>query len=339
MIGLFRRASAAPTGTLGSATVAVRVPSGTVVPKNCVGLVYDGGGRMRRAGAGNRLQAVGAELACCFHPGPYQVDLQPYASAPECGLQLRFAVDAPDPRLPLQRFDLYLAGEVNGELSLEEARDAMETALRRELELGGLDLPPCTSIAEWNQFRAGLNQLLYTRFGVMVDDCLPVDLGDRVDYARSLRERAQARIAQQAAAPAFDPAMADARALRRLFLELPSVMAGLRQAPLSAGCEAFQRHRALMQQLDAVNLSIGTMPALALEAPGVALDAPNQVRRARRAMEAVTAMDEAWGLLARLQLAGESQVPALLEDADRIAANLALAVAGRRAAREERHEA
>jgi hypothetical protein len=335
MIGLFRRTSAATTGTLGSAAIAVRVPSGTVVPRHCVGLVFDGNGRTRRAQAGSRVQAVGAELACCFHPGPYQLDLQPFACAPEIGLQLRFAIDAPDPRLPLQRFDLFLASEVHGELSLEEAKESIQSALRRELEQGGLELPPCTSLLEWNSFRAGLNQLMYVRFGLMVDDCVPVDLGDRIDYARSLRERAVTTVAQRVAAPAFDPVLADARAMRRLFLELPCVMSGLRQATLPPGCEVFQRHRSLMQVLDDANLTVGTMPALALEAPGVLLDAAGQVRRARRALEAVAALDEAWALLARLRLAGEPQVAALLVDADRIAANLSCAIEQRRVVHEE----
>lgn len=340
MIGLFRRAGAAATGTLGSVDVAVRVPSGTVVPRNCVGLVFDGSGKSRRAAAGNRVQAVGAELACCFHPGPYQVDLQPYASAPEIGLQLRFVIDTPDPRMPVQRFDLFLASEANGELALEAARTAIQDAVRRGLEQGNLDLPPCTSLDEWNGFRAGLNELMFVRFGVMVDDCVPLDLAARthaepVDYARSLRERALAAAAPQAPARAFDPAMVDARALRRLFLELPCVMAGLRQVTLPPGCEAFQRHKALLQQLDGANLLVGTMPSLALEAPGISLDAPGQVRRARKAQEATAALDEAWALLARLRGAGDVQVPALLEEADRITANLCAAIAARRAVREE----
>jgi hypothetical protein len=170
---------------------------------------------------------------------------------------------------------------------------------------------------------------------VVVDDCVPVDLGDRVDYARSLRERVRPVAAQAQPAPAFDPAMADARAMRRLFLELPAVMAGLRQAALPPGCEAFQRHKQLMHQMDAANLSVGTMPSLALAAPGVPLDAPGQVRRARRAAEAVRALDEAWALLAHLGVAGDAQMPDLLDEAGRIAANLSLAVAARRAVREE----
>lgn len=340
MIGWFRRAGAAATGTLGSVDVAVRVPSGTVVPRNCVGLVFDAGGKSRRSAAGNRVQAVGAELACCFHPGPYQVDLQPYASAPEIGLQLRFVIDAPDPRLPVQRFDLYLASEANGALALETARAAMQDAIRHGLAQGSLELPPCTSLDEWNFFRAGLNELMFVRFGVVVDDCVPVDLAERtqaapVDYARSLRERAQAVAAAQKPGVPFDPVMADARALRRLFLELPAVMAGLRQAALPAGCEAFHRHKALLQQFDSANLVVGTMPSLSLEAPGIVLDASGQVRRARKAQEATAALDEAWALLARLRLAGEAQLPALWDEAERIGANLSMALAARRAVREE----
>jgi hypothetical protein len=38
------------------------------------------------------------------------------------------------------------------------------------LAQGALDLPPCTTLEEWHAFRAGLNQLMYTRYGVTVDD-------------------------------------------------------------------------------------------------------------------------------------------------------------------------
>jgi hypothetical protein len=48
-------------------------------------------------------------------------------------------------------------------------------------------------------------------------------------------------------------------------------------------------------------------------------------------MIAVAAMDEAWSLLARLQLASHAQWPALLDEADRICANLEAGLALRRA--------
>jgi hypothetical protein len=49
----------------------------------------------------------------------------------------------------------------------------------------------------------------------------------------------------------------------------------------------------------------------------------------------VRALDEAWALLAHLGVAGDAQMPDLLDEAGRIAANLSLAVAARRAVREE----
>jgi hypothetical protein len=39
---------------------------------------------------------------------PYTLDLQPFAAAPEWGLRLRVLVDAADPRVAQQRFDLFL---------------------------------------------------------------------------------------------------------------------------------------------------------------------------------------------------------------------------------------
>jgi hypothetical protein len=91
-----------------------------------------------------------------------------------------------------QRFDLYLASEGAGELALAASPRGIEAALQRELAQGNLDLPPCTTLDEWNAFRGGFNQLLYTRFGLTVDDCVPVDLGEHARLARELLARAAA---------------------------------------------------------------------------------------------------------------------------------------------------
>ena len=53
-------------------------------------------------------------------------------------------------------------------------------------------------------------------------------------------------------------------------------------------------------------------------------------RRVARTAITVAALDEAWSLLARLQLAGADGWPALLDDADRICANLETGLALRR---------
>jgi hypothetical protein len=111
-------------------------------------------------------------------------------------LRLRFVVDAANPRVSQQRFDLYLYSETAGRLAVADFAASVELALQAELVQGALDLPPCITLEEWHAFRAGLNQLMYTRYGVTVDDCVPVDLGERVDYATTLRTRAQ----QEAAA-------------------------------------------------------------------------------------------------------------------------------------------
>ncbi|WP_370661594.1 hypothetical protein [Massilia aquatica] len=342
MIGLFKRhpkATQPDTAALGTATLALRMGAGCTVPKGCTGVVADHGGHTRRVAEGSRIVLAETENAFCFHPGPYGVDLVPFAAAPELGLRLAFAVDGPDPRVAQQRFDLFLASEAGDTLGVPEFGASIEAALRQELALGHLALPPCTTLDEWNAFRGGLNQLLYTRFGISVDDCVPVDLGDRIDYAQLLLARAVS-VPEVPAAPSqpvsiaapFDAHGSDARALRRLFLELPCVMHGLRMAVLPPGQALFQQHVALLQRLDHVSLSVNTMPALELAAPGEMLAAERQLARTRHSLRASAALDEAWALLARLGLATHNDLGALFDDADRIVANLEHECAARRVA-------
>ena len=360
MMGFFKRSAPLPDACqLGRTAVAVPLRGGCAAPPGCPVVIADGDGRTRRAtvAAGKPVALREGEQAWSYHPGPYTVDLLPFAQAPELGLRTSFAVDALE-ALAQQRFDLYLGAEVAGRLDLDALRAAVETALQRELAQGGLDLPPCTSIDEWNAFRQGLNQLLYMRFGLTVDDCVPVDLGEQVDYAAQLAARAagQAAGAPVDGAPAaavaiaplviepsaaereagFEPALADARALRRMFLELPCLMCGLRLAALPSGQDLFRRQQALLQRLDLLSVGVGTMPALALSAPGQALDAGGQLRRARHSRRATVALDEAWALLARMRRDGQdapmsdARLGDLYDVAERIVANLETDCAARR---------
>lgn len=351
MLGLFRRAVrpvACDTAALGTGAVALRMPDGAAVPPRCVGVVADKGGSTRRLGEGERIVLACHESAFCFHPGPYTVDLLPYAAAPELGLRFSFAVDSPDPRITQQRFDLYLMSEAPDGVPLCGFGAAIEAALQHELALGNMDLPPCTSLEEWNAFRAALNQLCYMRFGVTIEDCVPVDLGERVDYAALLLARAiQAPLPHAAAnepepisAPiSADTCQRDAPALRRLFLELPGVMCALRLSVLPAGPAQFRQQQALLQRLDQVSLSVATMPALELSGPSQPLDQHRQRERARDTVRACAALDEAWALLARLQLAPAEQIDALFADADRIVANLEFHCQARRLALPDSEEA
>jgi hypothetical protein len=341
MLGLFKRAVPAPDACeLGRSVVALALPAGTALPPGCQAVVVGADGRARRLLTARRIEAREGETAYAFHPGPYTAELLPFATAPEIGLRTSFAIDAPDPQASQQRFDLYLAAEVMGRLGLDALVAAIEAALRHELATGGLELPPCTTLDEWNAFRQGLNQLLYMRFGLTVDDCVPVDLGDTRDYAAELAARAQrqaeARVPAAAAAPAataaerFDPAAEDAKALRRLFLELPCLMCGLRLAAMPAAQESFHRQQALLQRLDLVSVGVNTMPALGLAAPGQPLALDEQLRRARHSRRACVSLDEGWALLARLRQAGEAALPLLYDEAERIVANLEADCAGRR---------
>ena len=203
--------------SLGVSAIALPAPGGCTVPQRCAAVLVDRGGHTRRLGEGARLAPIEGETAWCVHPGPYTCDLTPFAASPEIGLRLSFVVDATDPRATQQRFDLFLASEAQGAVGLEDFALALEHALQHELAQGNLELPPCTTLEEWNAFRSGFNQLMYTRFGVTVDDCVPVDLGGSRDYPHMLEARLAAQpvpVQAPAAVPqeAFDPACEDARA-------------------------------------------------------------------------------------------------------------------------------
>jgi hypothetical protein len=354
MLGLFKRATpVADACELGTSAVALPVRSGCNVPPQFPVVVVDARGSTRRAGAAaaKRIELRDGELAYAFHPGPYTVDLLPFAGAPEIGLRTRFAIAA-DAQATHQRFDLYLASEVSGRLGLEALVAAMEGALQRELQDGGLALPPCATIDEWNAFRLGLNQLLYMRFGVTVDDCVPADLGGSRDYAALLAARAAGgaatapmhaapaalQAAGTAADPIAEPAIADARALRRLFLELPCLMCGLRLAALPASPEQFRQQQAMLQRLDLLCVGVNAMPALAMAAPGQALGAAEQGRRARHSGRATVSLDEAWALLARLKNATPALLAPLYDEAERIVANLEADCDGRRRTQDSANE-
>jgi len=385
-------ALAAAVDDLGTGLIALRRGAGDMAPPGTVVVVFNPAGQARRGAAG-KVTCASGDTAFCFHPGPYTVDITPFAAAPEWGLRLRFVIDAANPHVPQQRFDLYLCAEVVPDLDrlpLTRLAAAMQGAVQSALAHGALDLPPCTALVEWHAFRAGLNQLLYTRFGVTVDDCVPVDLGDQVDFAAVLQARAQqAAIDEQAALPAAplqpelhsmsalpppdvpdvsevpgvpgipevsvtarppgtqsgaaQPAAApaagaDAAGLRRLFLELPAVSRDLRLLDLPAGQALFQQHQALLLRLGMASLNVDTMPTLGWAAPDQPLDASGQARRAGATRIAVGALDEAWALLARLQRAEAGDWPALLDDADRMCANLETGLALRRAPHGEPRE-
>lgn len=329
-MGIFRGREAA--GVPGMGTVALRVASPADLADGCIGVACDQQGATRRLAPGSRSSLGKGELLYSFHPGPYTVDLVPFAAAPEAGLRLTFVVDSPDPRVAQQRFDLFLASEAGDRLALSALRDAIEAAIRRELAQGNLDLPPCATLGEWDVFRAGLNELLYMRFGVTVDDCMPADVGDYT--AQLLSEPVAETPAPAPAAPLASrhTPQADAHALRRLFLELPRLTSTLRLAALPPGQELFGQHQRLLRRFDQVSMLVTTMPALELAAPGRRLSARQQAARSRHSVHALTALDEAWALLARLKAA---PIAGVLDDADRIVANLEHDIAARRLAEEE----
>lgn len=338
MLGLFQRGPRHGrfiAAELGTEIVAQLLPGGRAVPGRCCGVIVDADGRTRRLAAGSKPKPAAGESAWCFHPGPYAGQVAPFAGAPEIGLVVHFAVDSPDPRIDQQRFDLYLASECSGTLTLEDLTGEIERALQRELAQGNIELPPCTTLEEWNAFRAGFDRLLYTRFGIVVEDCVPLDLGGMRDYGRILLDRLEAcpppaPLPTAPPMPQPDGRAADARALRRLFLELPCLMRALRLVALPASGAQFRTLQALLLRLDLASLSVSTMPALGLQAPGQPLLAAVQARRALHCMQAAASLDEAWALLARFERVESVAAAPLFDELDRIVANLEFHCAGRR---------
>jgi hypothetical protein len=341
MLRLFQRPARQDgpgTKALGTQLVALVVQANSVLPDGCCGVIADADGRTRRLAPGRRIKLAPGETAWAFHPGPYAAQLVPFAAAPEIGLSVHFAVDSPDPRLEQQRFDLYLASECSGRLDLVALVREAQQALQRELAQGNIELPPCATLDEWSAFRAGFDRLLYTRFGLVVDDCIPVDLGETADYGRTLLDRlskTEAASIEPGAPPPRQPAAnanaVDARALRRLFLELPCLMRALRLAAAPSSGDEFRALQHMLQRLDLASLSVATMPALNLAAPGQPLRPDLQVRRALHAGDAAAALDEGWALLARFDRAEGVHFPLLLDELDRILSNLERHCAGRRA--------
>lgn len=323
---------------LDDATMAARC-DGARVPAGSTVIVFGADGRARRQAARENGAVVcrEGETAWCCRAGPYALELVPFSAAPEVGLRLECVVAAPDPLTDSQRFDLFLFSEAREALTVARFATLAQGALRGALAAGLLELPPCTSLDEWHAFRAGVNELVYTRFGVTVTDCLPVDLGEAVDYAAVLRARAQATVAPLEAVAEPRPLAIhvpdDATALRRLFLELPALSAGLRVLALPGG--AFAAHRELLQRLALAGLAVNTMPTLALAAPGVPLDVAMRERRAAASAAAVAALDEAWSVLARMKQAGFGVAR---DDLERVVSNLEYALAQRRLVAPERLE-
>jgi len=511
----FRKGAAAGDAAvaerLGSEWIAVRREAGSMAPAQCVTVVYGESGSSRRLvsfrsdGGAAKIVCMKGERAWCFHPGPYVADIVPFAAAPEVGLRMVFVIDAADPRVTQQRFDLFLVSEMDAgaaQLTLEAFGGQAQAALRAALEQGVLDLPPCTSLDEWNLFRAGLNELMYMRFGVTVEDCVPVDLAPAVDFAAMLRSRASAQALagqvykgaaasgaatqpashdlpspppivpaadmgapRHAGSPAWptptaapsapvDPARAapgarsapnpaatgspasslaaaaassasqdladsaglaapntsaalaagaashepadpaelaapnassaprgpaesvaaqtsgepfagpgtmadphapvtppgagsqlpsgwtaahssraakrDASAIRRLFLELPAVSAALRQIALPEGQETFKQQQSILQRLSLLALDAGTMPSLDWSTPDQKAKQAHRTERVDQSRRAVSALDEAWSLLARLKQASPDDAANCLQEADRIVANLEYHLARRR---------
>jgi hypothetical protein len=284
MFGFGKPRSAMQEAPLGTTLVALRVHGDVRLPPGCVELVFSAAGQARRA---PHTRAAKGELAVAYHPGPYETVFAPFAGAPEIGLRLRYLADAADPRVAQQRFDLFLFSEAGEALSVQALHQATAAAVRDALAQGVLELPACTTLDEWHGFRAGLNELLYTRFGLTVDDCVPVDLGDEIDYAHMLRARA----GQALAAPPAPPAPA----IRARTTQGADAAARAGEAlPATTGAATT---RSTPREEVAVAAPAGTRDAAAATAPGGTRDTvvaatPAGSGNAARAMASPGKLDE-----------------------------------------------
>ena len=174
------------------------------------------------------------------------------------------------------------------------------------------------------------------RFGVTVEECVPVDLGDSVDFAQILLARAAAQRTCAAGGSChlclrLEP-LSDARALRRLFLELPCVMCALRLAVLPPGQELFRRHQDLLRA--------STWPACRWRPcrrwnwPPPACRSMRTSRRAGSSTAgARSRRSTRRGRCCRAcRLAADARLEPLFDDAERIVANLEYDIGERRLA-------
>jgi hypothetical protein len=283
-----------------------------------------------------------------------------HPATPEIGLKIAFVLDSLDPRVNVQRFDLFLASEIEQDLSLASMQARLENGLQAELAAGGLECGACMSLPEWMRFRAQLERWLYTRFGLVIEDCALLDLGEQVDYAQILLQRAAAVSAAPAAVVQPEPmpeippeappelppeapqavrsdkgrevpGMSDAAQLRRLFLELPDFTARWRAMNPPGGYFALQQTTA--QRLSLLKAQVSAMPALAWASPQQALTAAQIKTRSGHMQQAIAAWEQAWFLLARLtQAQGDAeQWQRERDEIDRILANLEYTLAARAA--------
>ena len=373
---------------LGETHIACPAAARMAVPAGCIGIAIEADGSSRRYASGQVMPTASMkssdqqqspqqspqklpQKSFWVHAGPYHTQLCLHPATPEIGLKIAFVLDSLDPRVNVQRFDLFLASEIEQDLSLASMQARLESGLQAELAAGGLECGACMSLPEWMRFRAQLERWLYTRFGLVIEDCALLDLGEQVDYAQILLQRAATVSAAPAAphplppGPMADPSdepkipemppkmpqeiapempqaarsdkgrdvpgMSDAAQLRRLFLELPDFTARWRAMNPPEGYFSLQQTTA--QRLSLLKAQVSAMPALAWASPQQALTAAQIKTRSGHMQQAIAAWEQAWFLLARLtQPPGDAeQWQRERDEIDRILANLEYTLAARAA--------
>ncbi len=245
------------------------------------------------------------------HPGPYQVDLFLQAQTPELALRLSLVLDqfdSSEPALsPQARFALFLHSEEIKELRVSQLQQRLQAWIDTLLAQQHLQIETCPTAAEWQALRKQLEQFIFTRFGLSVEDCLPVDVGQQRDTALLLLAQQSAQIeasktsqaplptAVQPArlAPSSSPSPSAGQVIRRLFVELPALCHAWRMLAWPSDLTWYANWQALAQRIDQVQSIIATPPSSLLHAK-------------QSVQQLHSALEQAWALLAQVQ-----QLPAI----------------------------
>ncbi len=245
------------------------------------------------------------------HRGPYTAKILPQADIPELALHLQLVIDQLDNAVAEARFALFLHSELIEELSLTELTRRIQECVNAQVAQGYLLIDTCPSAAEWQEYRAQLEKLLFTRFGLSVEDCLPVDLAEQVDYASQLIAQelavASAEITEPSAqltpvkhSTIFPRHLTEIAVSRRMFLELPALCRQWRALAWPRDVALFARLQAVAQRMDLLEAHYASPPT---------------ALQRRQAQQLFLTLEQAWALLARLQLVNFAVAEAVQSDA------------------------
>lgn len=259
------------------------------------------------------MQGKAPPSAYLVHRGPYTLEILPQVDVPELALRLQLVIDQLENHVAEARFALFLRSEDRAEMSLAELASRIQDCINTQLAQGYLLIETCPSATEWQNYRALLEKMLFTRFGFSLENCLPVDLAEQIDYASQLIAQENAPHIATAAklaetevlvaepisnnvntANAAKPSRLERVAVsRRMFLELPTLCREWRLLPWPSDLANYARLQKVAQRMDLLEARYASPPA--------------DLQLAQAQQLAIT-LEQAWALLARLQLASATQL-------------------------------